>query len=202
MDTAVLVILVGVVVAGMGILVLRMGRKVALFLLTSGSLVVVSMVALALLSQAEANRQMAKAATEAARAAEIAAAGQAGVSAAQAVVLFLVTTIAVLVLAILGAAAGWQLWKQHQRRQRYEEMLQRAWLYALSNGARLPRSAGREANHQLPQAGGNVIVFPGGGQPHASGITLDDLARALREAQGGSDPLAGLLPPDEWEVLR
>ena len=80
MDTSILVILVGVGLALAAILILRLGKKLALFLLALAALAVVGAVALAMNSQAQATKEVA-------RAAETAAVGQATTGAAMSIIL-------------------------------------------------------------------------------------------------------------------
>jgi len=191
--TIIFVILAGVAVAALGILVLRLGRRLALFLLAGGGLVAVIAVAVALFEQARATRQAAEAAT-------VAAAGQAVTSAAASITLFLVTVILFLLLLAVGAVAAVLYWRRYQRREQFRDTLAQAQALALLQGARLP--AGHAARPALPQqqaGGGNVLVF--GGSQQAPGVTLEQLQAAIEATQRGrADPLAGLLPPDEWEV--
>jgi len=189
MDVTTLVILIGVAVAALGILVLKLGKRLAIFLLALGGCAAVVAVAFALAEQARATRQAAQAAT-------VAAAGQAVTSAATSITLFLLMIILALVLAAVGAVVGWRWLQGYQERDKMRKVLQQAQLYALLNGARLP--SGRATRPATPQqAGGNVFVFPGGQQTTPQ-LTLDDL-RGMTAGQ--PDPLAGLLPPDDWEVM-
>jgi len=121
---------------------------------------------------------------------------QAATSAATSIIAFLLAVILALVLAVTGAAIGRQWWKRHQRREKMREALAQAQVYALLQGARLPPAPRRPS---MP-AGGNVIVLPGGSQRPQP--TLDDFRRMIEMMQEERpDPLAGLLPPDDWEVL-
>ena len=194
MAIEILVILIGAAAAALGILVLRLGKKLALFLLALAVLAVVGAVALAMNSQAQATKEVA-------RAAEIAAVGQATTSAAMSIIAFLLALIVILLLAIVGAVVAWLWWQQRQKRARFQEALETAQYHALLGGGQSPnRSMG---THALPglQPAGNILVLPPAQQP-PPGITLDDLARALQAAQGQGDPMAGLFPPDdEWKVL-
>ena len=122
-------------------------------------------------------------------------------SAATSIITFLVTVILALVLAAVGVVIGWQWWKHRQRRQKMQDALHQAQIYALLQGAQSPRtSAGRARVPGLDQAGGNTIVFPGSGQQTAPQLTAGDL-RAMMSGQ--TDPLASLFPPDAggWEVV-
>lgn len=186
-----IVILIGVAVAALGILVLKLGKRLALFLLAGGGLVAVIAVAYALAEQARATRQAAEAAT-------VAAAGQAATSAATSITLFLLAVLFGFALLAVGTAAAVMYWRRYQRREQFRDALAQAQILAVMQGTRPP--AGYAPRPALPQAGGNVLVFPGG-QQQASGLNLEDLARALEAVQGQADPLAGLLLPDEWEVL-
>jgi hypothetical protein len=187
--TIIFVILAGVAVAALGILVLRLGRRLALFLLVGGGLAAVIAVAVALAEQARATRQAAQAAT-------VAAAGQAVTSAATSITLFLLAVLFGGVLLAVGAVVAVLYWRHWQRREQFRDVLAQAQAIALLQGARPPAPP----RQSLPQAGGgNVLVFPGGQQ--APGVTLEQLQAAMQAMQGQADPLAGLLPPDEWEVL-
>ncbi len=118
---------------------------------------------------------------------------QAATSAATTITIFLLVLILVLILAVVGAVVGWRWLQGYQERQKMQKMLQQAQIYALLSGAR-PR-AGRIPRPAMPaQAGGNILVFPGGGQQPVPQLTLDDLRAMLG---GQSDPLSGLLPPDD-----
>jgi len=187
-----IIILAGLSVAALGILILRMGKRLALFLLVMGGLAVAMTVAWALTEQARATRQAAEAAT-------VAAAGQATMSAATSITLFLMMVILGMAL-LVGGTVGLSCWlRQRQKRARLEDALQQAQIYALLQGARSPRTFGSRAGTPgLAQAGGNILVFPGSGQQPTPQLMVDDL-----RAMGQPDPLAGLLPPDDggWEVL-
>ena len=116
-------------------------------------------------------------------------------SAATSIITFLVTIILALVLAAVGAVIGWQWWKHRQRRQKMQDALHQAQIYALLSGARsLRTSAGRAGVPGLDQASGNIIVLPGSGQQHTPQLTADDL-RAMMSRQ--PDLLTGLLPPGD-----
>ena len=194
MDTSMIVILGGIGVALLAILILRLGKKLALFLLALAALAVVGAVALAMNSQAQATR-------EAARAAEIAAVGQATTSAAMSIIAFLLALIVLLLLAIVGAVVAWFWWQQRQKRARFQGALETAQYHALLGDRQSPnRPMGGRALPGL-QPAGNILVLPSAQQP-PPGITLDDLTRALQAAQGQGDPMAGLFPPDEWRVLE
>ena len=79
MDGTLLVVLGGVAAVGLALAILKLGRRLATGLIVVGGLAVVGAVALAMMSQAQATR-------EAARAATVAAAGQAATSAAVSVI--------------------------------------------------------------------------------------------------------------------
>jgi hypothetical protein len=198
MSAEITVILVGAAVAALGILILRLGRRLATFLLIAGALGVAGSTAWALAAQAGATRRVAEVA-------EVQAVTNAGLSAAVSITLFLLVLILVLILAVAGAVAAWLWWQRRQKQMQWQEALRQAQLYAILSGGSPP------AHRQVPSytahqgVGGPVIVFPGQQHPQVpppAGISLEDLARALQAAQGQPDPLAGLLPPDEWEVLE
>ena len=80
MNTSVIIVLIGAAIAALGILVLRLGKKLAIFLLVLAALAVVGAVTLAMNSQAQATKEVA-------RAAETAAVGQATTGAAMSIIL-------------------------------------------------------------------------------------------------------------------
>lgn len=185
MDVTIIVILAGVGVAVLAILFLRLGRKLAIFLLAAGGCVAVVAMAFALTEQARATRQAAEAAT-------VAAAGQAVTSAATSITLFLVMVILFSLLLAVGAVAAVLYWRRYQRREQLRDTLAQAQALALLQGARLP--AGHGARPALPQpqaGGGNVLVF--GGSQQAPGVTLEQLQAAMEAMQQGR--------PDPLEVL-
>jgi hypothetical protein len=208
---AVLIGGIGVVI--LGVLVLRLGKRLTVGLLILGALIVIGALAFALIGQSAANYQTARAATEAARAAEIASAGQAATSAANSIITALVLLIVVLVLALGGGFAGWHWWQKRQRREKWAETIRQAQLYAIMNGQHIPRrstSPQLPTYYQQPPAGGPVIVMaPGQQSPvyppyYGGGISLEDLARAVQATQS-RDPFEDLLPPDDaggWEVVE
>lgn len=108
-DVNLIIILAGLAAVAFAVLLLRMGRKVALFLLVVGALVVLVAVALSMLAQAQANRETAIAARQAAEAAQIASAGQGIVGAATSLTLFVLVLLLVVVILGGGALAGY-LW--------------------------------------------------------------------------------------------
>lgn len=188
-------ILAGVAVAALGILILSLGKRLARYLLVLGGLMVVGAVAFALLAQAAANRQVARATTGVARAAEIAAAGQATTSAALSIILFLTLAIVGIVLFALSAGVAWLLWQKHQRQTRYQEMLAQAQVYATMSGIRPPIPARpRPAAPQMPA--GPPVIIVSGAAPQYPYQVID-----LSALQGqGKQPLTGLLPSEEeWE---
>jgi hypothetical protein len=138
MTTETIVILGGIGVALLAILILRLGKRLAIGLLILGGLAVVGTVALSMLPQASANRETAIAAQQAAQAAQMAAAGQAMTSAATSLTLFLVILLLILVLAIAGVAFAWTWWQKRQRREQTLDMLRQAQIYTALQGQRLP----------------------------------------------------------------
>ena len=80
MNTSMIIILGGIGVALLAVLILRLGKKLALFLLVLAALAVVGAVTLAMNSQAQATKEVA-------RAAETAAVGQATTGAAMSIIL-------------------------------------------------------------------------------------------------------------------
>jgi hypothetical protein len=198
LNSTICVLAGGIGVFVLGVLILRMARKMAVLLLIAGALGVAGSIAWALAAQASATRRVAEVA-------EVQAVTNAGLSAAVSVTLFLLILILVLILAVTGAVAAWLWWQKRQKQAQWQEALRQAQLYAILSGGSPP------AHRQVPSypahqgMGGPVIVFPGQQHPQVpppAGISLEDLARALQAAQGQPDPLAGLLPPDEWEVLE
>jgi hypothetical protein len=205
MTTETIVVLVGAGVALLAILMLRLGKRLAIGLLILGGLAAVVAVALALLAQASANRETAIAAQKAAEAAQIAAAGQSMTSAATGLTLFLVALLVVLALGFGGACAAWRWWQKRQKQEQYADMLRQAQLYALMAGGRMPAlrmpSIPQWPTYTAPGASGPVIVV--GQQPPAySPYPYTYPPSAIGQAE--YDPYAGLLPPpddDGWEVL-
>ena len=125
-------------------------------------------------------------------------------SAGASIRLFLLEVSVALVLVVVGAILARQWWAKRQKRQRWQEAVERAQFYALLNGQGAPRPAQGALPYPDQGMGGPVIVLPGQQYQPQPGITLDALAQALQAAQGRTDPLAGFLPPDEgggWEVL-
>jgi type II secretory pathway pseudopilin PulG len=206
MSTETVIILAGAGVALLAILMLRLGKRLAIGLLVLGGLVVVGAVALSILAQASANRQTAIAAQRAAEAAQTAAAGQAMTSAATSITLFLVILLLVLVLAIAGVAFAWTWWQRQRKREGYLEMLRQAQVYAALQGRRLPGPARwptYPALHALPgypaQAAPPSVIVVGRQPP-----TYTPYPYAYPPAMmDRDDSFADLLPPpdDEWEVL-
>jgi hypothetical protein len=205
MTTETIIILGGIGVALLAILMLRLGKRLAVGLLILGGLAVVGTVALSMLTQASATRETAIAAQQAAQAAQTAAAGQAMTSAATSITLFLVILLLVLVLSIAVVAFAWTWWQKRQRREQYVDMLRQAQLYAALQGRRLPGVARRPTYppmYSLPSypqtAPPSVVVV--GQQPAA----YPPYPYAyLPTTMGEGDPYADFLPPpdDEWEVL-
>ena len=103
-STTWLVIGVGVAIVLLGILIWRIGRQMAIALLALGVLVVMGMIGMAMLGQANANKETAVAAQKAAVAAQIASAGQ-GVTGLGTVATSAMTCVmgALLVVTILAA---------------------------------------------------------------------------------------------------
>jgi hypothetical protein len=209
MNTETIVILGGAGVALLAVLMLRLGKRLAIGMLVLGGLVVVGTVALSMLTQASANRQTAIAAQQAAQAAQTAAAGQAMTSAATSITLFLVILLLILVLAIAGVAFAWIWWQKRQKREQYVDMLRQAQVYAALQGRRMPGPARRPAYPAMQALPGypaqaappSVVVV--GQQPAA----YPPYPYAYPPATIGQDegnPYANLLPPPDhgWEVLE
>jgi len=205
MTTETMIILGGAGVALLAILMLRLGKRLAIGLLVLGGLAVVGTVALSMLTQASATRETAIAAQQAAQAAQTAAAGQAMTGAATSITLFLVILLLIVVLAIAGVAFAWTWWQKRQRQEQYVDMLRQAQLYAALQGQRMPGVARRPAYppaYSLPSypqtASPSVVVV--GQQPAA----YPPYPYAyLPTTLGEGDPYADFLPPPdaEWEVL-
>ncbi len=186
METGI-IILIGVAVAALGLLILRLGRKIALFLLATGGLAAVIAIAWALAEQARATRQAAQATTVAA-----------ATSAATTIIVFLLVVILTMVLAAVGVVLGWHWLQGYQERQKMRKALQQAQIYALLSGTRPPAS--RIPRPAMPaQAGGNILVFPGQQRPQP---TIEDFRAMLEAMSEQPDPLAGLLPPDDGEMWQ
>jgi hypothetical protein len=212
MSTEIVIVLSGVGVALLAILMLRLGKRLAVGLLILGGLAVVGTVALSMLAQASANRETAIAARQAAQAAQTAAAGQAMTSAAMSVTLFLVILLLILVLAIAGVAFAWTWWQRQRKREGYLKILRQAQVYAAMQGRRLPGPARRPAYpamHSLPgypaqATPPSVIVVgqqPAAYPPYPAAYPSQYPPSGM--IQGEGDPFADFLPPldDEWEVL-
>jgi hypothetical protein len=212
MSTEMIVILGGAGVVALAILILRLGKRLAIGLLILGSLIVVGTVALSMLTQASANRETAVAAQQAAWAAQTASAGQAVTSAATSITLFLVILLLTVVLATAGVALGWTWWQRQCKQEQYRAMLQQAQIYAALQGRRLPVLSRRSTyptmvplpgypaqaappsvvvvGQQPPAAHPYPYLYP----PHYPPTTLD---------QAEEDLCADYLchPDDRWEVL-
>jgi flagellar basal body-associated protein FliL len=208
MPTETVIILGGIGVALLAILMLRLGKRLAIGLLILGGLAVIGTVALSMLTQASANRQTAIAAQQAAQAAQTAAAGQAMTSAATSITLFLVILLLILVLAIAGVAFAWTWWQKRQRREQYVDMLRQAQLYAALQGRRLPGPARRPSYHAMQalpgypaQAAPPSVIVVGQQPPTYSSYPYPYPPFAINQGEG--NPYADFLPPpeSEWEVL-
>jgi hypothetical protein len=120
MTTETIVILSGAGVALLAILMLRLGKRLAIGLLILGGLVVAGTVALSMLGQATATR-------EAAEAAKIAATGQAMTGAAMSLTLFVVVLLLLLLVVIVGAALAvgyfWLRWRLSESQRQGREVL-------------------------------------------------------------------------------
>jgi hypothetical protein len=213
MSTETVIIVGGIGVALLAILMLRLGKRLAIGLLVLGGLAVVGTVALSMLTQASANRETAIAAQRAAEAAQTAAAGQAMTSAATSITLFLVILLLVVVLAIAGVACGWTWWQRQRKRESYLEILRQGQIYAAMQGRRLPGFARRPAYPALQPLPGypaqmtppSVIVVGQQPQiPYPPPYAYSSHYPPVAMGQGDGDSYAGFLPPldgDEWEVL-
>jgi hypothetical protein len=210
MTTETIVILSGAGVALLAVLMLRLGKRLAVGLLILGSLAVVTTVALSMLAQASANRETAIAAQQAARAAQTAAAGQAMTGAATSITLFLVILLLILVLTIAGVAFAWTWWQKRRKREQYADMLRQAQVYAALQGQRLPGPARRlayPAPYPLPgypaQAAPPSVIVVGQQPPAYSPYPYAYPPVAIGQSEG--DPFVDFLPPpddDKWEVLE
>jgi hypothetical protein len=210
MTTETIVILGGAGVALLAILMLRLGKRLAIGLLILGGLAVVGTVALSMLTQASANRETAIAAQQAAQAAQTAAAGQAMTGAATSITLFLVILLLILVLAVAGVALAWTWWQKRQRREQYVDMLRQAQVYAALQGQRLPglpRRPAYPAPCSLPgypaQAPPPSVIVVGQQSPTPYPYPYAYPPRYPPMDPGAGDPYADFLPPpdDKWEVL-
>ena len=231
MSTETAIILVGIGVALLAILMLRLGKRLAIGLLILGGLAVIGTAALSMLTQASATRETAIAAQRAAEAAQTAAAGQAMTSAATSITLFLVALLLVLVLTAGGAALAWSWWQKQQKHRNTFDLLRQAQLYTLLNGQpsptlRSPRVP-RPQTYNLPTTNDPLVVMPAQQidpylaysptpalpQDNSSTELARSLIRALELVQSlqgyrGQEPyspLTNLLPPDgvnaPWEEL-
>ncbi|MBN1979432.1 MAG: hypothetical protein JW918_18705 [Anaerolineae bacterium] len=207
MATETVIILGGIGVALLAILMLRLGKRLAIGLLVLGGLAVVGAVALSMLTQAQANRETAIAAQRAAEAAQIAAAGQTMTSAATSITLFLVILLLILVLSIAGVAFAWTWWQKRQRREQYVDVLRQGQVYATLQGRRLPGVAQRPAYSAMQPLPGypaqaappSVIVV---GQQPQTPYPYPYAYPPVAMGPGDVDPYTGFFPPDdEWEVL-
>jgi len=155
-----IILLTGVAVALLGVLILRMGRKLAIFLLAAGGMAVAGVVALALLGQAAASREAAKAATKAATAATVAASGQAVSS----VMLAVLASAVLFVLALAGVAVGY-FWLRAQRAERQVAQVVRArgkWVSGPNaRWQRIPSppTAGENVSALLPLLAGQMAAM-------------------------------------------
>jgi hypothetical protein len=205
MSTETVIVLSGAGVALLAVLMLRLGKRLAIGLLILGGLAVVTTVALSMLTQASATREAAIAAQQAAQAAQTAAAGQAMTSAATSITLFLVILLLILLLAVAGVAFAWTWWQKRQKRERYVDMLRQAQIY----GRHLPGLARRPAHpapYLLPgypaQAAPPSVVVVGQQPPPYSPYPYTYPPVAIGQNEG--DPFADFFPPpdDDWEVLE
>jgi type II secretory pathway pseudopilin PulG len=208
MQTETMIILGGIGVALLAILMLRLGKRLAIALLILGGLAAVGTVALSMLTQASANRETAIAAQQAAQAAQTAAAGQAMTSAATSITLFLIILLLILVLAVAGVAFGWVWWQRQRKRESYLEILRQGQIYAALQGRRLPGPVRRPAYPaMLPPPSYPAQAMP----PSVIVVGQQPLAYPPHPyayppfalGQGAGDPYADFLPrpDDEWEVL-
>ena len=208
MTTEAFVILGGLGIVVAALLILRLGKRLAVGLLILGGLAIVGTVALSMLAQASATRETAIAAQRAAEAAQTAAAGQAMTSAATSITLFLVILLLILVLAVAGVAFAWPWWQRHQKREQTVDMLRQAQLYAALQGQRLPGVARRPTYPAMQALPGypaqaalpSVIVV---GQQPAAYSPYPYAYPPVAIGQDVGDPYTDLLPPpdDGWEVL-
>jgi uncharacterized membrane protein YciS (DUF1049 family) len=107
MPTELAAILIGLATALAGILILRMGRQIAKFLLIGGGLAALIAIALAMISQAKATQRVAQATT-------VAVTGQAAGSAA--VTLLAVLLVLTVILALATVGYFWLRARQAERR--------------------------------------------------------------------------------------
>ena len=73
-------------------------------------------------------------------------------SAAGSIILFLILLILGKVLTLAATVASWLWWKEHRRRERLQETLRQAQLYAALGGQRLP------SRRVAPQARPFVVI--------------------------------------------
>jgi len=154
MATETAIILGGIGAVILAVLILRLGKRLAIGLLVLAGLAIVGAVVLSMLTQASANRETAIAAREAARAARTAAAGQTMMGAAMSITLFLVILLLILTLATGGVAFVWAWWQKQQKRQNALDMLRQAQWYAMLQGQQLPGRARRSTYSSLQSPAG------------------------------------------------
>jgi hypothetical protein len=212
MSTEMMIILGGAGVVALAILILRLGRRLAIGLLILGILVVVGTVALSMLTQASANRETAIAAQEAARAAQMASAGQAMTSAATTITLFLVILLLTVVLATAGMALAWSWWQKQRKQEQYRKMLQQAQIYAALQGRRLPALSRRPAYPAMVPLSGyptqatppSVVVVgqqPPVSYPYPYPYPPHYPPTITGQDEGGLEAASLYLPDDTWEVM-
>ena len=118
-------------------------------------------------------------------------------SAALSVRLFLLCLVLAPVLVAIGGLALWQWWKERQRRQEWQEILERAQLYDLLNGRQSSPQRRASAPHSAQASGPVIVQLPAQQQPYPA---------AGYQATGSNqaDAMAGFYPPrgGGWEVVE
>jgi hypothetical protein len=186
MDTTILFVIAGgIILAILGILFLRIGKKLALWLLGIGGLAVVGTMALGFLTQAKANKAIAETA-------KIQAASQAATSAANSVIIFLlVILLLIVVLAVIGVA-GLFLYSRYQSNRKFQTQLQQAQLYAALQGIAPRPQMSYRPTPQQPQQNPSIIVIGGGQQqpqqPYPPQVVY------VQQPEEKKNPFAGFLP--------
>jgi hypothetical protein len=188
MDTTILFVIAGgIIIAILGILFLRIGKKLALWLLGIGGLAVVGTMALGFLAQAKANKAIAETA-------KIQATSQAATSAANSVIIFLlVVLLFIFVLAVIGVA-GLFLYSRYQSNRKFQTQLQQAQLYAALQGiAPRPQMSYRPVPQPQPQQQNPSIIVIGGGQQQPQQPYPPQVVY-VQQPEENKSPFAGFLP--------
>lgn len=183
MDTTILFVIAGGIgLAVLGILFLKIGKRLALWLLGLGGLAVIGTLALGFLAQANANKAVAETA-------KIQAKTQAATSAANSLIMFLLVVLLFIIVVAVVGVAGLFLYNRYQNRQKYQAQLQQAQLYAMLSGMRQPQMGYRATPQPQPQQNPSIIVIGGGQQPQQPPQMV-----YVQQQQEERHPFAGFLP--------